>query len=86
MDDNVVEDKYREFADKNLNRYLLSIYGITKKNLLFRIINKLTGYRYETFVLKRRYDKESLLYILNYADCEAQRELLIEGLKDRIQA
>ncbi len=84
-DQSLVEAKYRDFAEKSLERYLLSMYGITNRNILFRVINKITGHRYEISVLKRRYRKESLLYILNYVDCEAQRELLIKGLKDRIE-
>lgn len=76
-----ISEQYRKFAISNANRYLLSIYGITNKNIVFRIINKLTGHRFEKYVLEHRYGKESLLYILNYVDCEAQRELFIEGVR-----
>ena len=76
-----VREQYRNFAASNVNRYLLSVYGITNKNIVFRIINKLTGHRFEKYVLEHRYGKESLLYILNYMECEAQRELFTEGVK-----
>lgn len=82
--DGFIEEQYRSFASESLNRYLLSMYGITKRNILFRIVNKVTGYHFEKWVLKKRYRKDSLLYLLNYTECESQRELFIEGIRGRI--
>ena len=85
MDTEFIWKHYKTFALCNINRYLLSAHGISKKNVLFRIINKLTGYRYEEYFIKSKYGKNSLLCLQNFIECEAQRELFIEGLKALIE-
>ena len=78
--DSFVEKKYSEFAESMLINYLISLSGIGS-NFLFRVLNKLSGHRYAKWFVKRRYSKKKLLAISNIIECEAHRELLIEGLK-----
>ena len=78
-----VEAKYVEFARKNNDFYMLYFSG-QKTNLLFRIINKCSGYRLQKNVA-RNYKKHNYLGLRNYIECEAHRELLIEGLKKIVE-
>lgn len=81
-DDVVLREKYAQFAESYLESYLLVFSGAGKK-FLFRLINKLTGYRYEKWYVNRWYRKGDPLAIQNYVDCEAHNELLSAGLKSK---
>lgn len=74
-----VEKEYHKFAKKMLDHYLLTCYGYRHK-FLCRILNKLCGGRLSR-VFVNSYKREELLAIRNYIECEAHRELMIEGLK-----
>lgn len=77
-----VQKKYAQFAGTNQDTYRLTLCGIGN-DLLFRIINKATGYRFRKWFLSHRYQEKDLLAIQNFIDCEAHLELLSEGLKER---
>lgn len=55
--------------------------GRISKNLLFRIANRLSGYRLARYFFNSWYSKDNLLAIQNFIECEAHRELLIKGIK-----
>ena len=76
-DNNFITQNYREFSRKYVDNYLQSCHG---DNLLYKILNKICFHK----LTKKMYSEESLLRILNIVECEAHRELFIEGLKDRI--
>ena len=76
-----VDQNYRVFAAEKIEDYLTSLYGIGEKNLVFRFLNKLTSHKYQSFVLRKRYEKKECLALENYIVCEAHNELLIEGIK-----
>jgi poly-gamma-glutamate synthesis protein (capsule biosynthesis protein) len=78
--DGFIEEKYSEFAKSMINNYLFKLSG-KRKSFLFRAINKMSGYRYMNFYLKRRYTQSDLLAIQNYIECEAHREVLCKGIK-----
>lgn len=69
-----INEEYKKFADKMINNY---IYGICGSSIVFRILNKLSGYR-----LKKRISQRKKLTISNFIDCEAHRELLLKGLEN----
>ena len=73
-----IENKYKRFAEKNRNGYIIQLMG--KKSLVFRALNKLTGYRLQDRIAIR-YINQCGLGIRNYIEYEAHRELLIDGLK-----
>lgn len=76
-----VEKKYSEFCDSLVNSYIPSV---VKRNIFFRVLNKLTHYKLqEKYPYKFR--KSSLLAIQNDLQCEAHRELLITALKNKIE-
>lgn len=77
VNNNFIEERYKCFAQENLNMYLHMSSGIRLYN---RILNKIFKRRY----FLRKYNKKDCLAILNIIECEAHRELFIEGLKQRI--
>lgn len=77
-----LDAKYEEFAETMVITYMSVISGRISKNLLFRIANRLSGYRLARYFFYSWYSKDNLLAIQNFIECEAHRELLIKGIKD----
>lgn len=75
-----VESKYAEFAKRMIDGYLLAFSGYAHKPM-YRILNKLFGYRLNK-IFAHAYEKKELLAIQNFVECEAHRELLLRGLKN----
>jgi len=72
-----VQRNYQDFARESLDRYLRQFAGWGRWiSALDRII---LGGR----LLRKKYDETRLLAILNYIDCEAHRDLLINALRER---
>ena len=76
----VVEAKYKAFAAEMREMYLVALSAVNADGLIFRIINKLSGYKFATWVINRKYNKAKLLRIQNYIECEAHRELFLKSL------
>ncbi len=77
-DNSFIENKYSEFANKNINSYLHMASGIRMYN---RILNRLSKRKY----FEKKYNKKDCLALLNIIECEAHRELFIRGLKEKIK-
>lgn len=73
-----IEKEYRKFAEENIENYLRSLSGFGK--WLNRIDRRLLN----GTLMKRKYNKKQLIKLQNYVECEAHRELLIEGLRDKL--
>ena len=76
-----VETEYKKFADSYVDNYLFTFSGV-RRSFAFRVINKLSGYRYAKWCMRRKYKKHTLLAIRNFVECEAHRELLLKGITD----
>jgi len=63
-----VQKNYKELAEKLKNQYIGAIYGTS---LIFRVLNKLTGYR-----LKRKISIKKMLILKNFTKCEAHQEII----------
>jgi len=72
-----IEHKYKELIHKNIEDYLRRFAGFNKW-LSFIDRRLLNG-----ILVKHKYSKIQLLAIQNYLECEAHRELIIAGLKER---
>ena len=70
--------KYNDFCDDKINNYLKVISG---NKLIYKIIDKLCKNKY---FLNHYYNEKSLLQLLNYIDCEAHKELLKQGLVNKL--
>lgn len=75
-----IQDRYAQFSREYLDTYQLTISGFGRR-LLFRIVNRLSGYRFSRWFMDRWYRRRDLLAIQNFVECEAHRELMIEALK-----
>ncbi|MGG0413131.1 CapA family protein [Peribacillus simplex] len=72
-----IEQKYREFAQENIESYLSSFSGYGK--WLSRIDRRL----FKGMLTKKKYSKSRLLAMQNYIECEAHKELILNGIKVR---
>lgn len=72
-----IEEKYREFAVKNIDNYLRKFLGFGKwTSRIDRILLK-------GMLVKMRSNQRHLLSVRNYVECEAHRELLLRGIEAR---
>ena len=78
---NFVNEQYRKFASLNIE-YYFSILDCINQGVMFRVLNKITGKRYMKWLLSKYYKQRNRLIIQNCIECEAHRELLIEGIKE----
>lgn len=78
-----IEKKYSEFASTFLDFYLRALSG--KRNIVQRILNRLTNGRYIKRYLMHTYKRTEKLRIMNYLDCEAHRDLLSRALKNEFE-
>jgi poly-gamma-glutamate synthesis protein (capsule biosynthesis protein) len=76
-----VAENYARFAESMLNGYLTGLGG--KESFFFRALNKILGNRLRRWKQAKRYTKKQRLALRNIIECEAHRELLLEGLTDR---
>lgn len=81
-DKDFIKKEYSKFASSMCDNYLLAI-SAQHRSLIRRVINKLSSHRYEKKLLNRKFNKENLMVIQNYIECEAHQELLLRGVKDR---
>ena len=79
-----IQKQYIQFADRNSHTYLIVLCGMRNK-VFFRIVNKLTGYRFGRWLIKHWYKKKDLYTIQNYLQCEAHSELLDSTLLSCIE-
>lgn len=80
-----VEQEYTKFSEQTLNEYMTALSGKIVRNPFYRIINKLSGYKWSPWFASKRYRKLDRVILQNYIECEAHRELIIEGLKFSIK-
>lgn len=74
-DKDFIEKNYEEFAKENIDNYIRKFLDFGKwKSRIDRKILK--GY-----LLNKKINKEYLLAVENYIECEAHRELLLKGIK-----
>lgn len=75
-----IEKRYAVFAREMVETYL---FAISSKGFGTRVLNKLSGGGYRKWYILRHYAKKHILAIQNYIECEAHRELLLNGLRER---
>ncbi len=74
-----VKKEYQKFADKMISDYMLTCFGY-KHKIIHRVLNKLSGGHLSKF-FANSFKKDEILAIRNFIECEAHRELWLEGLK-----
>ncbi len=78
-----VEKKYCSFANDNYDNYIMHLSG-KEGHLAFRMINKLSKQRLKKCLIKR-YTNQFGTVVQNFIECEAHRELLLQGIKNQIK-
>ena len=76
-----IKEKYSSYCRENIDDYIIHIIGI-EKNLIYKIINKLTKQKLKK-LLAQRYICRNGLYLRNCIECEAHRELLLHALREK---
>lgn len=77
-----INDSFKNYSDKMLDGYVWHISGAS--NLLFyRLLNKITQYRFCEWFSKKLLTKQQILKLINYFECEAHNELIAKGLRSR---
>lgn len=79
-DEKFIIEEYNKLSNENITNYLLST--LCKYNsFIFRVINKLSNYKYGEYYLKHKFNKKNLLKLENMIECESINELLLNGIK-----
>ena len=78
-----LQKQYAKFASTYREQYLLTISSWNTRSIFFRGIQKLTGGRWGRWLIRQAYRKEKLLAVRNYIECEAHRELFLQGLEEK---
>lgn len=81
LDLELVQTEYCKFAEKMLEGYLIAFSGSLHRKFLFRAINKLSDYRFARWLLKHKYGNQERIALRNFIECEAHRELILQGLR-----
>lgn len=73
-----VENEYNKFVHKNIDNYL--------RNMTFfgKWLSRIDRMIFNNFFLNKIFNKKKLLFLLNAFQCEAHRELIIKGIKEKI--
>lgn len=78
-----IEEKYRECAEQELPQYLQHFRGRYKNNLIMKIVNKLTRGKWIKLYMDYVYNDVCKMAIVNCVECEAHRECVLMGLKQK---
>ena len=74
-----IEEKYKDFAEVNINNYLRVFLGMNKW------ISRIDRYMLKNRLIRYKLKKNRLLALENFIQCEAHRELLLKGLQIKSQ-
>lgn len=77
-----VKDRYRKFAEDNIDGYILGDSSINQF-LPFRILNKILKHKLGKSRIKGKIKKRGVVYINQY-ECEAHREMILDGIKGHL--
>lgn len=78
LNQNFLEYKYQEFSQDNIESYLRLFSGVGKW------LSRVDRYLLNGILIKYKYRRKKLLALQNYIECEAHRELLLQGIKCRV--
>lgn len=73
-----LEKEYTKFAQNQMEFYLRKFSGLN--NLILKFDKRFLN----SYYIKRRYNLRQLLDLQNYIECEAHRELILQGIKNEI--
>ena len=77
-----IETHYAAYSREAVSYYLRLLSGVTKKNIVFHTLNKITRGKWEKSYVQRKYNQDALIALQNIIECEAHNELLLAGIKE----
>lgn len=77
LKDELLEEKYEEFAKKMLAEYEIASLGKISKNIFIRAINKLLHHK----LTHKLFSEKQRLVLIDFLRCDAHRELWLKGLE-----
>lgn len=83
--ENFIEKEYEKIAELEYTRYLGMVQGNRYNSLLFRILNKISGYRLRKYIFKCFYSKKNITALYNLISCEVHRENFLYILNKKIK-
>lgn len=78
--DNFIINEYNKFADSMITNYLLNVLCVNN-NLFFKVINRLTHYKFGNMYIRKKYKNKNLCTLENMLECESIREAFLTGVK-----
>lgn len=79
LEENFIENNYKEFSMEMLDGYLYNFCGMNKW------LRRIDKYIFKKYFFKKIYNAKKLIALQNFIECEAHRELLLKGIKERIE-
>ena len=79
-----VKTNFKKYTQNAFYGYMWDICGGSDSTIL-RILNRLSGYRFYKWYIKKRVSRNTLMKILNYFMCESHNEIIIEAIKNNLQ-
>ncbi|WP_312562796.1 CapA family protein [Anaerospora sp.] len=76
--DGFIEQQYRQFALSNIASYLRIFAGYSKWT------SRIDRHIFGGLLLKRQYNRQQLLAMKNFIECEAHKELILSGLEEQL--
>lgn len=79
-DPQIVKEKYSAFSESLRVQYLSVLNGMKTRGLAIRVLNRLTGGKYQRWYLERKYTQKQRLVLQNFIECEAHREVMLRSI------
>lgn len=80
-----IEKEYEKISESEYVRYLSMAQGNRYNSLLFRVVNKLMGYKLKEYILKCFYSKKDITALYNLIACEVHRENFLYSLNKNVK-
>ena len=81
-DPTFVKTNYLNLSTDKVDYYLLKMSGL-KRNIVYRVINKLMNHKLDKWYIKHYMSRDKLVQLENYINCEAHRELILTAFFDK---
>ena len=75
------QDIYEKYLDTQYSKYVLTLLGNKRHNIVLRGINKIFKHSFFNAIIRKNFHKQDLLELYNYLTCETHYEIFTDLLK-----
>lgn len=75
-----IQSQYNQISEEQFDRYMNMLQGKRYNSFLFRVLNKLSDYKLQSWLLRHKYGKQEFCSVTNILDCEVHRECFLNAL------